>query len=95
MSKQKTIISNALLFALLGIYLVIVFTSEELPSKKVTFSFISAAMIISTFNALLSQEVGIRGYGVVKKSERPGLYWFQVVFLGIAGVACIILGFFV
>lgn len=96
MNKQK--LGNLLYImpiVLLGIFIIVVFIAEELPTKKVTFLFISAAVVMSVFSSLLTDDVGIRGYGTVKKVERPGLYWFQVVFLGLLGVSLLILAFFV
>ena len=96
MSKQKVgNIFYVIPVVMIGIYLLIALTAKELPTKKVTFLFLSAAIIVSAFSSLLTEDIGIRGYGTVKKSERPGLYWFQVVFLGLLGVSFLILAFFV
>ena len=95
MRNQK--IGNILYFApivILGIYLLIVLTAKELPTKKVTFIFLSVAIIVNVFSSLLTEEAGIRGYGTVKKSERPGLYWFQVVFMCLLAVSFLVLAFF-
>jgi hypothetical protein len=74
-------------------YVVIVITSKNLPTKKVTGSFLSSAIFISTFSSLITGEVGIRGYGIVKRSERPSLYWLVFVFQCLLGTAALIFAF--
>jgi uncharacterized membrane protein (DUF441 family) len=75
------------------IYVVIVITSKNLPTNKVTGSFLSSAIFISTFSSLLTSEIGIRGYGTVKRSERPSLFWFVFVFQCLLGTAALIFAY--
>lgn len=88
---QKRFISNLFDFVIPLIILVgyvsIVLVSDKLPAKKTSFVVFSIVIFSMICGALISGEAGIRGYGIVKKNERPSLYWAQVGVLFLIAVS--------
>ena len=72
------------LFILVG-FIVYLFSFDSIPSKSNTCIILSVAVLISTFSSLLTGDIGIRGFGVVRKNVRPNLYWFQFGFQLLVG----------
>ena len=95
-SIDKVKVGNVLYLlaiAVLVVYVVVVLLTSNLPTKRVTCLFIAAAVFISTLSSLLTGEVGIRGYGSVKRSERAGLYWSIFILQCLMGGASLVLAF--
>ena len=95
-SIDKVKIGNVLyllVIAVLVIYVAVVIWASSVPTKRVTCLFIAAAMFISTLSSLLTGEIGIRGYGSVKRSERARLYWSIFILQCLMGGASLVLAF--
>jgi hypothetical protein len=57
------------------------------PSKRTMMVIISASIFVSTLSSLLTDDIGIRGYGVVNRFEKPRIFWYLFVFQSILTVA--------
>jgi len=47
---------------------------------------LAIAFAFATITGLLLEEVGIRSYGAVKRTERPRLFWFQIIFQSLLAI---------
>jgi len=79
---QKRFLSNLFDYVIplitLSGYMLLVLVSDKLPSKYDSFLAFSVVLFSIICGALMTGEIGIRGYGVVNKIKRPNLYWTQV-----------------
>jgi len=78
--KQK--IGEALYIAPIVVVIaaiVVMITTDWNPTKKVILAIGSAGFFISTVSSLLTDDIGIRGVGAVKRVDKPGQYWTQFV----------------
>ena len=48
------------------------------PATKLAIGLtLSSVVFVATFGSLLTKEIGARGFWIVKKQEKPGLFWSE------------------
>lgn len=88
MMQRRQVLGNILYIAsilITGLYAINIVTLNWLSSKNNILLFVGIISITIACSSLLTEDVGIRGFGTAKKSERPDLYWFQIIFLFLLG----------
>lgn len=65
----------------LVIYVIFILLSDNLPSYKTTYFVFATVIIIMVIGSLLTEDIGIKGYGNLTKSENSNIYWFQIILL--------------
>ena len=64
------------------------------PATKLSIGLtISAVIFVATFGSLLTKEIGARGFWIVKKHEKPGLFWAEFVIQFFIGLLILIYAF--
>jgi hypothetical protein len=93
-TKQK--IGNALyIFSIAMIFIIIcLIPTKWSPSYNIIYLIISAAAFINTTSSLLTDDIGIRGYGIVNRVEKPGLFWFAFILQTFFAVALLLIAIF-
>jgi hypothetical protein len=96
--SNKHKIGNCLYFlpiVLIFACILYVLLAKDLPSKRLTFGVVSLLVFLSTLSSLFTDDIGVRGFGAVKKSERPGTYWTQFAMQCLLVVVCFVLAIMV
>ncbi|HEY9833552.1 MAG TPA: hypothetical protein V6D26_23575 [Stenomitos sp.] len=75
--------------------LVLILTNSWNPSKRQILAIGSAGFFISTVSSLLTDDIGIRGVGAVKRIDNPKQYWTQFVVQTFLTVLLLIFALFV
>jgi len=74
--------------AIIAAFFIHTWWTNTSPTKTAVGLTFSAIVFVATFGALLTREIGARGIWIVKKDEKPGLFWTEFV-------AQLLLGLFV
>ena len=95
-NKQKTgqFLYKLAIVTLLSFVFLVMITSW-FPSKRITALILSTAICISTYSSLLTDDIGIRGVGAVKRLDNPTNYWGQFIFQSIMAVAFLLVAIFI
>ncbi len=63
------------------------------PTKQSIGLTISSVVFVATFGSLLTKEIGARGFWIVKKQEKPGLFWAEFVVQVLIGLSLLAYAF--
>ncbi len=64
------------------------------PATKLAIGLtISAVIFVATFGALLTKEIGAKGFWIVKKQDKPGLFWTEFAVQLLLGIAVLAYAF--
>lgn len=67
-------------------FFVHVWWSNAPPTQAAIGLTLALIVLITTFGALVTKEIGARGFWIIKKQEKPTLFWIEFViqiFLGL------------
>ena len=79
----------------LGIFAAIVLITNWLPSKRTVAMILSVATIVNTYSTLLTEDIGIKGVGTVRKADSPSWFWRQFWFQASIGIIFAIIAIFI
>lgn len=79
--------------ALLAIALMSLAT-KRLPSKRSFASIVSTCVLVNTISSLLTDDIGIKGVGPVRRSDSPTWFWLQFAFQSLLTVALMMIAVF-
>ena len=79
----------------LGIFAVMMLTTKWLPSKRTVAMILSVATLVNTYSTLLTEDIGIKGVGAVRKADSPGWFWSQFWFQVSIGIMFALVAIFV
>ncbi|WP_136525409.1 hypothetical protein [Geomonas ferrireducens] len=79
----------------LGIFAVTILISQWLPSKRSVALVLSITTLVNTCSTLLTEDIGIKGVGTVRKADSPSWFWRQFGFQVGIGIIFAIIAIFV
>ena len=65
------------------------------PSKRTVAAIISSATLINTYSSLLTEDIGIKGVGTVRRDDAPRWFWSQFSFQATIGVVFALIAIFI
>lgn len=79
----------------LGIFAAMMLITKWLPSKRTVAIILSIATLLNTYSALLTEDIGIKGIGTVRKADSPGWFWSQFWFQASMGIIFALIAIFI
>ncbi len=74
----------------------ILWATDFIPAtKRVSVLFFAFSLLLLAIISMLTDEVGLKGGGIVKKSENPTGFWGMVIFYLITSSVMFVASFFV
>jgi hypothetical protein len=80
-------------FAIIAAFFIHTWWTNASPTKAAVGITFSAIVFVATFGALLTKEIGARGFWIVKKEEKPGLFWAEFVAQLVVGLLVLVYAF--
>lgn len=65
---------------ILATVVVLMAATEWMPSKSLLASIFSASFLLNTMSSSLTDDIGVRGVGAVKRTVNPRYFWGQFAF---------------
>ena len=80
--KSKQLIDKILYLlpiAIIAAFFINTWWTNAAPTKLAVGLTFAGLVLVATFSALYTKEIGARGFWLVSKAEKPGLFWFEFV----------------
>ena len=78
---------------IIGAFFINIWWTNAPPTKAAIGLTISSVVFVATFGSMLTREIGARGFWIVKKQEKPGLFWAEFVAQLLIGLFVLIYAF--
>ena len=79
--------------AIIGAFFIHTWWTNAPPTKLAAGLTISSIVLFSTFTSLLTKEIGVKGFWIVAKQEKPVLYWVEFVVQLLLGILILMFSF--